>query len=53
MVIKKTVSVNLENIDDEYKPLCKPEMSYHDVGVLGVVLLKHKLHKFVMRFKRK
>ena len=52
-MIKKTMSVNLELIDDEYRPICKKEMTSHEIGVLGIVVLKHKLAKLKERFRRK
>jgi len=43
--MKKTVSVNIDNIDPEFKPLCKNEMTMDEIGNLGMVVFKHKLSK--------
>jgi len=47
--MKKTVSVNVEHIDPEFRFLCKPEMTQSEVGTLGVIVLKHKLSKLKNR----
>ena len=43
--MKKTLSVNVDNVDEEYRFIVKPEMTREEIGQLGMVVLKHKLSK--------
>lgn len=40
------VKVDLENVDEEYLPLCSEEMSLDEIGQLGTIIVKHKLGKW-------
>jgi len=37
--------VNINKIPDEYKPLCKTEMTNEEIGQLGTVIMKMKVQK--------
>ena len=41
--MKKTHTVNVDNIPDEYQFFVKPEMTNDEIGQLGMIVLKQKI----------
>lgn len=37
------IKVDLDNVEEKYRFMCKEDMDRHDIGKLGVVILKDKL----------
>ena len=52
VVLKKTVSVDVDKIPDEFKSLVKPEMTLNEVSMLGNVIFKMKVERFKTKLKR-
>lgn len=51
--MKKKIKVNIDKIDDKYKPLAKEEMSYGELSLMGTVILKDKIANLKQRFSWK
>ena len=45
------MKVDLDNVEDKYKFMCKEEMTRDEIGVLGVIVLKDKLSNFKEKVK--
>ena len=50
--MKKTITVNVDKVDEEYKNIVKEEMTRQEVGQLGVIIFKQKLSKLRNRWYR-